>query len=108
MEKFLKIVFIAIGAVIIIGLVILLLPLLIIGILLGLLFGKLKIAQLNALSKRKYGCHEDAYFVDSNDLSEFSDQSGDSGYRDISDGQGIDYEDGEIIDVQAKEVDEKQ
>ncbi len=94
MEKFLKIVFIAIGAIIIIGLVILLLPLLIIGILLGLLFGKLKIAQFNALRNRNYGFPDENNFDDSNDVHTSPEQS-------------VDYADGEVIDVQAKEIDEK-
>ena len=95
MEKFLKIVFILIGAIIIIGLVILLLPLLIIGILLGLFFGKLKIAQLNSLRNRNYGFPDENNSDDANDVH-------------TSPGQSIDYEDGEVIDVQAKEIDEKQ
>jgi hypothetical protein len=94
-EKILKAIFVTIGILVILALIITLLPLLIIGLILGLISGKLKIANLNSLKKRNYGVPGEDDIKSSTSTT-------------VDNEPVIDYQDGEIIDIQAKEINEKQ
>ena len=90
MEKILKFIFVTIIIIIVIGIAIALLPILIIGLLLGIIFGKVQMKKLNALRNRSYGQpeNEDSISSDNEPI--------------------IDYQDGDIIDIKAEEIKEKE
>ena len=93
-KKILKVVFVLVGALTVLTLIVIFLPLLILALLLGLVFGKLKIGNINALKNRSYGVPGE---------EEINTPS--AAFK--NNASSIDYQDDEIIDIQAEEVKEK-